>query len=179
MGEAGTAVLLLRSAVGIVFIVHGLNHAIGGGKLPGTARWFASLGMRHAPVHAVLSVATETAAGVALVLGLAVPLATGALVGVCVVAAVIAHARNGFFVFEDGMEYVLVLAIVCLAVALAGPGRLALDRAFGWDTFLHGWASFTVAAVVGLGGAAFLLLLTWRPQRDDKAKTPASLSESS
>ena len=39
------AALVLRPAVGGTVIAHGWNHAFGGGKLPGTARWFESIGI--------------------------------------------------------------------------------------------------------------------------------------
>jgi putative oxidoreductase len=44
--EAG-ALLLVRVVVGATMITHGLNHWIGGGRIEGTARWFAGLGLRH------------------------------------------------------------------------------------------------------------------------------------
>ncbi|MEV4379937.1 DoxX family protein [Streptosporangium sp. NPDC049644] len=166
MGTTDGAVLLIRVAVGAIFIVHGLNHAFGGGKLAGTARWFAGLGMRHPRLQAVMSVAVEVAAGTALAIGLLTPVAAGALVGVAVVAGLAAHARNGFFVFKDGYEYVLLLAVTCLAVALAGPGGASLDAVLGIDALADGWVGLAVALLVGVGGAAVLLLATWRPVRD-------------
>jgi len=39
------AALVLRLAVGGTMMAHGWNHAFGGGKLPGTARWFESIGI--------------------------------------------------------------------------------------------------------------------------------------
>ena len=41
------ALLLFRFAIGGVFIAHGINHIIGGGKIAGTGRWFESLGMKR------------------------------------------------------------------------------------------------------------------------------------
>ncbi|MFI6457845.1 DoxX family protein [Streptosporangium amethystogenes] len=166
MGTTDGAVLLIRVAVGVIFVVHGLNHAFGGGKLAGTARWFAGLGMRHPKLQAVMSVAVEVAAGAALALGLLTPVAAGALVGVAVVAGLTAHARNGFFVFKDGYEYVLLLAVTCLAVALTGPGGASLDAVLGIDALAGGWVGLAVALLVGVGGAAVLLLATWRPVRE-------------
>ncbi|WP_326645886.1 DoxX family protein [Streptosporangium sp. NBC_01755] len=166
MGSTDGAVLLVRVAVGVIFIVHGLNHAFGGGKLSGTARWFAGLGMRHPRLQAVMSVAVEVVAGAALTLGLLTPVAAGVLVGVAVVAGLTAHARNGFFVFKDGYEYVLLLAVPCLAIALAGPGGVSLDAVLGIDALADGWAGLAVALLVGVGGAAVLLLATWRPVRE-------------
>jgi hypothetical protein len=49
-----------RTAAGTM-IAHGWNHAFGGGKLPGTARWFESIGIR--PVVEKLDLTDAAAAG--------------------------------------------------------------------------------------------------------------------
>jgi hypothetical protein len=38
-----TALLITRIVLGAVFLAHGINHIIGGGKIAGTARWFEGL----------------------------------------------------------------------------------------------------------------------------------------
>ena len=53
------ALLMIRLIVGLTLVLHGWNHAFGGGKIPGTARWFESLGLRPGRLHAWLSAATE------------------------------------------------------------------------------------------------------------------------
>ncbi len=63
MLEVDLAALLLRVTVGGTMIAHGWNHAFGGGKLPGTARWFESIGIRPGRVHALLATLTELGAG--------------------------------------------------------------------------------------------------------------------
>ena len=77
------------------------------------------------------------------------------------VAGVVAHRRNGFFVFRDGYEYVLVLALAAVAVALGGPGRLAVDNAAGIE--VTGVAGLLVSAVGGVGSAGALLACCYRP----------------
>jgi len=165
MIAADTAALLVRLVVGVTMAAHGYNHLWGGGGVEGTARWFASLGMRPARLHAVLSGAGELAAGTALAAGLLTPLAAAFVVGTMAVAGVTAHRSNGFFVFKDGYEYVLMIAVVCAALALAGPGGYSLDHVFGWDGALSGGAGFAIAAGGGVLGAAGLLAATWRPRR--------------
>jgi len=90
------AVLVIRLAVGLTLVAHGLNHAFGGGRLPGAARWFESLGLRHGPVQALMSAVVEVAGGAGLALGLFTSFAAASLVGVMVVAGVIAHRVTGF-----------------------------------------------------------------------------------
>jgi putative oxidoreductase len=159
--EADVALLLLRAVVGITMIAHGLNHWRGGGRIAGTARWFGGLGLRHGRLQAWLSVVTEVGAGALLLLGLATPLACAAVVSVMLVAGLLAHRPNGFFVFRDGYEYVLVLAVVALAVAVLGPGRWSLDRAAGVG--VTGWAGGGVALGAALVATAGLLATCWRP----------------
>ncbi|MEV7737217.1 DoxX family membrane protein [Streptomyces sp. NPDC088921] len=160
-GAESTAVLLLRVVLGVTMIVHGLNHWRGGGRIAGTARWFTGLGLRHGRLQAWLSVVTEMGAGALLVLGLLTPLAGAAVMSVMLVAGLLAHRRNGFFVFKDGYEYVLVLAVACVALAMLGPGDVSLDAAAGID--IDGWAGGGLAAGVGVAGTAGLLAAFWRP----------------
>ena len=157
------ALLVLRLAVGVVFVAHGWNHVFGGGKIAGTARWFEGLGMRPGLLHAWTASLTELGAGALLLLGLFTPLAGAAVVGVMVVAWVTNHRSNGFFVFRpgEGYEYVMTLTATGLFFCLAGAGRLSLDAALDIDDV--GWASTLGSAALGLGAAAGLLLAFWRP----------------
>ena len=159
------ALLLVRVVVGVTMIAHGLNHWRGGGRIEGTARWFSGLGLRNGRLQAWLSVITEISAGVLLVLGLLTPLACAAVISVMVVAGVLAHRPNGFFVFKDGYEYVLVLAIVSLALAMLGPGQLSVDQAAGIS--LLGWAGGGIALGVAAVATAGLLALFWRPTKEE------------
>lgn len=157
------ALLTVRVAVGAMIIAHGYNHIWGGGGLAGTAGWFESMGLRPGRLHAVVASVTELVAGVALVVGLAVPLAAGAVLGVMVVAWITAHRTNGFFIFRPGQgwEYVMVVSAVCVAIGTVGPGQWSLDHVAGWG--LSGWWPLVVTVVVGLGGSLGLLAVFWRP----------------
>ena len=165
MSGADIAALVLRIAVGGTIMAHGWNHAFGGGKLPGTARWFESIGIRPGRVHALMATVTELGAGALLVLGFLTPLAAGAVVGTMLVALIANHLRNGFFIFRpgEGYEYVLMISLVCVALGALGGGRASLDHAIG----LHvpGWAGLLIAACAGAGGAALVLVTSWRPEK--------------
>jgi len=155
---------LVRVVVGIVMLAHGVNHIVGGGKIAGTGRWFESIGMRPGLLHAWLASITEVVAGVLLVVGLATSLAAGGALGVMVVAWITNHRGNGFFIFRpgEGWEYVMVLAVVSLAVGALGAGAWSLDGALDLDVF-SGVSGLALAAGPGLGGAALLLAVFWRP----------------
>lgn len=164
MQATDVALLLIRVVLGGTMIAHGVNHWIGGGKIPGTARWFAGLGLRFPTVQAWVSVVTDIGAGLALVLGLFTPLACAAVVSVMLVAALLAHRPNGFFVFRDGYEYVLVLAVVALAAAMLGPGAFSVDHAAGIT--VAGWAGGATALVVAVVCTGGLLAVCLRREAD-------------
>jgi len=165
------ALLIVRLILGATMIAHGLNHWIGGGRIAGTAGWFEGLGLRHGRLQAWASVVTEIGAGALLIVGLLTPLACAAVVSVMSVAGILAHRQNGFFVFKDGYEYVLVLGVVALAVAITGPGAASLDGAF--DIVVAEWTGGAVALSVALVGTLGLLVTTWRPLASTDDRGPA------
>ena len=159
---------LLRSVVGAVMLAHGINHIIGGGKIEGTAGWFASLGMRPGKLHAWLASITEIVCGVLLVLGLLTSLAAAGALGVMVVAWLINHRGNGFFTFRpgEGWEYVMVLSVISLVIGGLGAGGWSIDDAAELDVFA-GASGLAITTGAGLGGAALLLAVFWRPHAED------------
>jgi putative oxidoreductase len=163
MGNAAMAALLLvRLVVGITMIAHGLNHWRGGGRIEGTARWFSGLGLRHGTLQAWMSVVTEIGAGTLLIIGLLTPLACAAVISVMLIAGLLAHRPNGFFVFRDGYEYVLVLSVISLGLAALGPGKLSVDYAGGIT--ITGWTGGGIALGVAVVATAGMLATFWRPQ---------------
>jgi putative oxidoreductase len=172
---ADTADLVLRVVVGLTIVAHGYNHIFGPGGIQGTAGWFASMGLKPGIMHAWASGLIELGAGVALAAGLFTPFSAGAIIGIMIVAGMTAHRKNGFFIFKPGQgyEYVLMIAVVCLAIATFGPGYASLDHAFTIDDNLDGWLGGLIALVLGVGGSAGLLLTFWRPE-PPKPATPAT-----
>ena len=140
MQTIAIAALLLRLVVGGTMIAHGWNHAFGGGRIAGTARWFESMGVRPSLLNALAATVTEFGAGVLLVIGLLTPLAAAAVIGTMVVALVTAHIRNGFFIFRlgQGYEYVLMIIVVALALGTLGGGQWSADHLIGIDRHLGG-----------------------------------------
>jgi putative oxidoreductase len=161
--------LVLRVVVGLTVALHGLNKFRSG--LGNVGRWFESMGMHPGKTHATLAACTEMGAGILLALGLLTPFAAGGIIGVMTVAGITAHMRNGFFIFRpgEGYEYVMVLAVAAFAIATIGPGTASLDNAIGLD---FDWWGAVISGVVGLGAAAVLLAVFWRPPA--RAQTAAS-----
>jgi putative oxidoreductase len=81
------------------------------------------------------------------------------------VALVTAHRSNGFFIFRPGQgwEYVAVLALSAVALAVLGPGEGSLDDALGITTDLDGGVGLALSAGLGLAGGAAVLVACWRP----------------
>jgi putative oxidoreductase len=161
------AALLLRIILGVVMVAHGYNHVFNGGKLPGVAGWFASLGFRAPRLQAALASFTELGVAPLLVLGLLTPLAAAGVVGTMTVALVANHFKNGFFIFRkgEGYEYVLTLVVAALALASLGGGEWSVDDALGIADDLEGWTGVAVALAAGGGGALATLALFWRPPK--------------
>ncbi|NJK80500.1 MAG: DoxX family protein [Chloroflexaceae bacterium] len=120
-------ITLLRVVIGIVFFVHGLQKLFMFG-LEGTTGFLASLGVPAAGLMAVLLIATETLGGLALILGLFTRWAAIPLAVVMLVAMFTVHITNGFFVGNNGYEFVLTLFVGNIALVLLGSGALAVDQ---------------------------------------------------
>lgn len=152
---------LVRLALGPMLVLHGLNKVFGPGGLGGTTRWFESLGLRPAGMHARVAAATEIGAGVLVALGLLTGVAAAAFVGLMAVASLTDHRGKGYFVFKGGWEYTLLVAVVAVGLAASGPGRWSLDHVLNLDLAGVAWAA--TAAGGGLALAGLLLATSYRP----------------
>ena len=102
MDEMNLAMLILRVGVGLTFAAHGYGKIFKGGRIPGTAGWFDSMGMKPGKLHAWAAALTEIGAGLLLALGLFTSVAAAGMVGVMVVAAWTVHRHNGFMIIQEG-----------------------------------------------------------------------------
>jgi len=168
MDHVDLGLLVLRVVFGTFLALHGLNKVRG---LEGTAGWFASIGMRWPRWQARLAAATEIGAGTMLAAGLLTPFAAAGVIGLMVVAIVVAHWRNGFFIFREGegWEYCASIAVAAFSIAAIGPGRASLDHAIGLDW--RSWAGAVIAPALGVGGALAQLAVSYRPPRRTEAPT--------
>jgi putative oxidoreductase len=130
--------LPLRLVVGFGFIQHGYAKlARGPGSFAGILH---ALGMPFPDLLAWATITVELAGGLAVMLGLFIPLAAAPMVVVLLVAIVSVHLPNGFSsikllgVTETGAHFgqpgyeTDLLYIVCLAALVAGgPGPFAMD----------------------------------------------------
>jgi putative oxidoreductase len=173
------ASVVLRVAIGATMLAHGYNHAFGGGKLAGTARWFESIGIQPGLINAGVATLTELGSGALLICGIITPIAAAGVIGTMTVALVANHLRNGYFIFRpgEGYEYVLNLILASGALGAIGGGRLSLDYAAGFH--VNGWGGLLLAVGPGLAGAVALLAACWRPSsasvRAPAGQDPAGL----
>jgi putative oxidoreductase len=159
VSAADVGLLLLRVTFGLLLAGHGAQKLFGwfgGSGLEGTGKGFAALGYEPGAVFAGLAGAGEFLGGLGLALGLLTPLAAAAVLGVMINAMVVT-APDGLWASGGGMEYPLSIAVVALAIALIGPGRLALDRPFRWGK--GGVREAGTALLLGVAGAAVVLNL--------------------
>lgn len=119
------AIFLLRVALGVMLLAHGLYLKYFVFSLPGTAEFFVTLGLPGWLAYAVF--VTETVAGIMLVLGIQSRWAALAVVPI-LLGATWAHAGNGWmFAFENGgWEYPLYLSLLGVVQVLLGDGAFAL-----------------------------------------------------
>jgi putative oxidoreductase len=126
--------LVLRVAVGLVFLGHGAQKgfgSFGGPGFTGASGFIGSMGFRPARFWTGVAVGGELLAGALLLLGLLLPLAALLVVATMAVAVAKVHGPKGFFVQNGGYEYNLILAVAALALAATGPGAYSLDHVLG------------------------------------------------
>lgn len=137
------AALVLRIALGAMFLAHSLVLKLFVYTLPGTAAFFQSLGLPGWFAYVVFI--AEAAGGLLLILGVQVRWVALALAPI-LAGATWVHWGNGWmFGYENGgWEYPFYLTVLALAQAMLGDGAWALSRsrsiASGGPAGFHGRA---------------------------------------
>ena len=120
--------LPLRLGLGIVFLVHGYMKLFGG--IPGTTEFFAGIGIPLAGFFAYVVSILEFFGGIALLLGIFVQWTSILLIINMLVALFVVHLPKGFSVGKGGYEFVFVLLMGLVSLAILGPGKLSLEKVF-------------------------------------------------
>ncbi len=129
--------LVVRLALGVVFVAHGGQKVLGWFGGPGLRATLDSFRGMGVPVPAAAVAAfIEFLGGLAMLVGfLARPAAVGIIV-VMLVAVAKVHARHGFFLNFSGTpgkghgyEFNFALIAMALSILIGGAGVLSIDRA--------------------------------------------------
>jgi putative oxidoreductase len=159
---ANAALLLVRIALGAVFLAHGVKHLRNRDK---TIAWTGSIGFRSPAVQWFFMAFAEIGVGSSLILGLVTAVGAAGVVALMTVAFWTVHRHAGFWITarpDEGWEYAMVLAAGAAALALLGPGEWAVDDAVGIAAHLDGGVGATIVAA-GLAAAAGQLATFYRP----------------
>lgn len=124
--QLGLGLLVLRLALGAVFIVHGGQKLFTMGP-SGTAGMLANMGVPAASIVGPLLSVIEPLAGVGVLLGLLTRL-SGLAIAIDMLGAILTfHIQHGFFV-PIGVEFVMMNCAAGLALAALGGGPLSIDQ---------------------------------------------------
>jgi putative oxidoreductase len=120
--------LMLRVSLGVMFLAHSLYLKLVVFTLPGTVKFFESLGLPGWTTYATIAV--EAIGGAMLILGVNTRLAAAALLPV-LAGATWVHWNNGWLFTNagGGWEYPVFLAVATVTQALVGDGAFALKGA--------------------------------------------------
>ncbi len=117
--------LLVRAALGIVFVAHGWQKLAVYG-VSGVATGFEQMGFPVPMLNAVIITAVEFGGGLLLIAGAGTRVVAALLAFAMLVATVVAHGSAGFFL-PTGYEFALTLMLVSLALTQTGAGRYSVD----------------------------------------------------
>ncbi len=126
----------LRLILGIIFLAHGAQKALGwfgGAGFSPTMGFFEGRGIP--PVFAFLAIMAEFLGGIGLILGFLSRIAAFGILCNMVVAIVTVHARNGLFMNwngaqrGEGFEYHLLAIAIAITILVDGAGAFSVDRA--------------------------------------------------
>jgi putative oxidoreductase len=121
--------LVARIGLGVMMLAHAkLEYDFGGGSLAGVGQLFAQSGVPLPGITGPANVLFEFVGGIAMILGLGVPI-VGVLMAVNMAGAwMLVHTSGLFAMDHNGPELVITLGLLSLVLAVTGSGRFGLDH---------------------------------------------------
>jgi len=160
-----TAMAVIRFAVGVVFLAHGIKHFRNRQK---TMDWAASIGLRSPTIQWMFMTFAEIGIGIGFLAGFLTSFAAAGLVAMMLGAFWTVHRFAGFWITarpDEGYEYVFVLVAAAVAVALLGPGEWSVDHALEIASDFDGTTGAVIVAAGFLAGVVQLTVFYRRPPR--------------
>jgi len=123
------ALLIARVGLGVLMIAHAwLEYDFAGRSVVGVGRMFAQIGVPLGIVAGPANLLLESVGGVAMVLGLGVPV-IGVLMALNMVGAwVFVHTSPLYAMDHNGPETVIAIGLLSLTLAVTGSGRFGVDH---------------------------------------------------
>lgn len=120
--------LVARTGLGVLMIGHAwLMFSFGGHSLAGVGQLFAQLGVPLPALAGTANLLLESVGGVAMILGLAVPV-VGVLMALNMAGAwMLVHTSGLYAMDHNGPETVIAIGLLSLVLAVTGSGRVGLD----------------------------------------------------
>lgn len=119
------APLVLRIAVGVIFLVHGYAKISNIGQFSG---FLTSLSVPLPMFFAVVVTIVEFFGGIALIIGLFTHWIVKFLAFDMIFAMFLVHIKNGFLITNGGVEFTLILFAASLSLIASGSGKFSLDN---------------------------------------------------
>jgi putative oxidoreductase len=119
-----------RVVVGIMFLMH-VWGKFNAGAAAVAAGVMAKNGLEPSIAFAYAAMFLESVGGVCLILGLFTRFFAAALAIEMAIALLFVHLPKGYAAGVGGYEYVLLIGVVCFAIAIRGGGPISVDRQIG------------------------------------------------
>lgn len=124
--QAQVALGLIRIVAGVIFFAHGYQKFFVM-RIDGVTGFFTQVGAPLPGISAIVVASLELVGGILLAAGfmtrfVAIPLAIDIATAILLI-----HSKHGFFV-PMGVEFVTLLLVSVIALAIAGPGAFSIDR---------------------------------------------------
>jgi putative oxidoreductase len=122
---------LLRAALGVMFLAHGLMKLLVF-KPSGTVAYFRSLNLPG--VFAYFTILGEVGGGLLLLVGFLTSIVSILLIPLVLGTIVIVHGKKGWLFSNEGggWEYPAFWSVTLVVQAMLGSGAYSLGRAFGF-----------------------------------------------
>ncbi len=122
--------LLIRIVVGVMFLMH-VSVKFNAGAARIATNFGTNYGLPMADLFAYTAMGLELVGGICLIVGLFTRFFAAALSIEMGIALIAAHLPKGYSVGGGGYEYVLLIGVALLMIAMRGGGPYSVDAKLG------------------------------------------------